>query len=531
MSTVALPAGTYARLRLTDAGRWQATASAWRGWAALGGRWADAFAPLVARLTSAWSGAAAAAALARIARWRRILDVFRMLCWEVDQALSEFAAALGRARVLLARALTTAAQAGLTVDDNGEVGVRTPAAHAGGVADPAAPGRAAAGLIAALTVAATADAATAHRLAEVAGTAVTTPPPRPATLPPCSAAPADVRRWWDTLTPAQRRWLVVADAAWVGGLDGIPVPFRDAANRLLLDRRRAGLDSAALAADHRERRRLDELRRGLRELADRLARKDGPRAYLVHLDLAGDGRAVVALGDPDRADNVLTQVPGMTADLGSSGGDLGRAEQVAVRAAELGPAAATSTVMWLDYDAPDFVDEAAGAGRARVGAAALRHFQDGLRATHDGGARLTVLGHSYGSLVVGQAASDPGLAADGVIFVGSPGVGVDTAADLHVPAGHVWSTTSRTDVIQYVAVAPKSLLGDLVTAGTVPVVGSAIAFATPEDDLWFGPNPSDPPFGARVFHSQPDAGHVGYWDRGRPALDAITAIALGATPS
>jgi hypothetical protein len=485
---------------------------------------------LAARLASAWSGAAATAMLARLARWQRVLDLFRMLCWEVDQALSEFAAALRRARILLARALTTAARAGLAVDESGRL-VAPETAHAGGTAASGAAGQATADLTAALTVAAAADAVATDRLTEVAAMATTTPPPRPATLPACTTAPAEVRRWWDTLTPAQRRWLVISDGTWVGALDGVPVAFRDAANRLLLDRRRADLDAAALVAHGRDRHRLDELRRGLRALSDRLARPEGPRAYLLRLDLAGDGRAVVALGDPDRAANVLTQVPGMTADLGSYGGELSRAEHVAVRAAELGPAASTSTVTWLDYDAPDFVDEAASTGRARAGAAALRHFQDGLRATHDGTARLTVLGHSYGSLVVGRAAADAGLAADGVVFVGSPGVGVDTAADLHVPAGHVWSTTSRSDIIQYAPAAPTSLLGDLVTAGSVPVIGPAIAFGTPEDDLWFGCNPSDPSFGARVFPSQPDAGHSGYWEPGRPALDAITAIVLGAAPS
>jgi Alpha/beta hydrolase len=521
-------AGTYARLRITDPGRWQAAASAWRGWAGLGGRWGATLAPLAARLANAWSGAAAAAALARLALWRRVLDLFRMLCWEVDQALSEFAAALARARLLLARARSAAARAGLTVDDRGRVIAMQ--APAGGVAEPATARQATADLTAALTVAETADAAAAGRLTEVAAMAATGPPPRPGTLPSCTATPAEVRRWWDGLLPAQRRWLVVTDAAWLGALDGVPVEFRDAANRLLLDRRRDDLDAAAMAAHGRERHRLDELRRGLRALSDRLADDDGPRAYLLRLDSAGDGRVVVALGDPDRAANVLTHVPGMTADLGSAGGELSRAERVAVRAAELGPAASTSTVMWLDYDAPDFVDEAASTGRARAGAAALRHFQDGLRATHDGGAHLTVLGHSYGSLVVGRASAEPGLAADDVVFVGSPGVGVDRAADLHTPAGHVWSTTSRSDVIQYTAVAPAGVLGDLVTAGRIPVIGPAVAFATPEDDLWFGRNPSDPSFGAEVFRSQADAGHVGYWNPGRPALDAITRIALGATP-
>jgi hypothetical protein len=536
MSAASVAAGTYARLRVTDPRRWQAAASAWRDRAGLGGRWTATLAPLITRLATAWSGSAATSALARLSRWRRILDLFRMLCWEVDQALSEFAAALTRARVLLGRAMTTAAQAGLAVDDSGRVSASKAAGIAGGGGMPGtaqeatATGQAMADLAAALTVAATADAAAADRLIEVAAAAATNPPSRPGKLPPCTATPTEVRSWWDTLTPAQRRWLVITDAAWVGALDGVPIPFRDAANRLLLDRLQADLDGAAPATHGRERHRIDGLRRGLRALAERLAQGDGPRAYLLRLDLAGEGRAVVALGDPDRADNVLTHVPGMTADLRSYGGELSRAERVAVRAAELRPAASTSTVMWLDYDAPDFVDEAAGAGRAQTGAATLRRFQEGLRATHDGAARLTVLGHSYGSLVVGRAAADPGLAADGVVFVGSPGVGVDNAADLHVPGGHVWSTTSRSDVIQYVPVAPRSLLGDLVRAGTVPLIGPANAFATPEDDLWFGRNPSDPSFGGQVFRSQPDGGHLGYWDPGRPALDGITAIALGATP-
>ena len=40
-----------------------------------------------------------------------------------------------------------------------------------------------------------------------------------------------------------------------------------------------------------------------------------PRAYLLRLDLCEEGRVVIALGDPDRADNVVTHVPGMTAEL------------------------------------------------------------------------------------------------------------------------------------------------------------------------------------------------------------------------
>jgi hypothetical protein len=387
-------------------------------------------------------------------------------------------------------------------------------------------------LEAALRLAATADAAATGRLTALAADAAAADPavpPAPAAhLPPAAATPADVRRWWDGLSPEQRRRLVLTEPARLGPRDGVPAAFRDLANRLLLDGHRAGLDRAVAQAGGAERDRLRELRDGLADLELRLAQPDGPRAYLLGLDLGEEGRAVVALGDPDRSQHVLTQVPGMTADLASYREELVRAERVAVRAAELGPTASTSAVLWLGYDAPDFVDEAAGRARADAGAAGLRRFQEGLRATHDGAdAHLTVLGHSYGSLVVGSAAAAPGLQADEVVFVGSPGVGVDSVRDLAVPPEKVWASTSWTDVIQYAPVSPRSLVEDLAVSRLVPMAGLPAAFARPEDDLWHGRNPADPTFGARVFRSQAGAGHLGYWEPGGPALDALAGITLG----
>jgi hypothetical protein len=564
----------YARLRATDPGRWRAAATAWRQWAATAGRWVAEIGAHAARLPGMWTGLAATAATTRILRLRDGLVHFRLLCWEADQALSEFAAALTRARALLARALDTATRAGLSVGDDGTVHAPGAADHSGGrpsaaaehpggrpgAAAPAGPHTAtaqaaalhhvAADLTAALRLAATADMAAAGRLAELTAapllaatadaaaagrlggltaTEGSVPPVGP--LPPPGAVPAEISRWWDALSPAQRRELVVTEPAWLGARDGIPAAYRDLANRLLLDRHRAGLDRELAAADGRERRRLEDLREGLDDLAERLARGDGPRGYLLGLEFAGEGRAVVTLGDPDRAEHVLTHVPGMTADLASHRHELARAEAVAVRAGELTPAASTSAVMWLGYDAPDFLDEAAGQSRADAGAAGLRRFQDGLRAAHEtGAAHLTVLGHSYGSLVVGSAAAAPGLQADDVVFVGSPGVGVDAARDLAVPPERVWATTSGSDAVQYAAVSAGSLLEDLALA-RIPVVGPAIAFARPEDDLWHGRNPADPSFGARVFASQPGAGHTGYWSPGGPALDALAGITVGRCPS
>jgi hypothetical protein len=95
-----------------------------------------------------------------------------------------------------------------------------------------------------------------------------------------------------------------------------------------------------------------------------------------------------------------------------------------------------------------------------------------------------------------------------------------------VPAGHVWSSTSHSDVIQFAAPAAGSLIGKLEVAA-VPVIGPALAFGRPSQDLWFGHNPSDPAFGARAFPSDANGGHLGYWEPGSPSLDALASITLG----
>ncbi|SNY51870.1 alpha/beta hydrolase [Paractinoplanes atraurantiacus] len=545
---VADPGVVHARLRVTDPGRWRALALSWRRWADLAGRLAAELTARLVALGRSWTGAAATAATRRLAGLQRRLVLFRLHCWRADQIVSEFAAALERARRLLSRAspadggaaASTAAMGGAGTGGAGTGGAG--GAGAGGVGGAGAGGAGVGGtgaggaadgplisgeLAAAISVAARADAQAAGALSRLTDGLQTSAAPPGAARPDCTASPAEVRGWWAALPPAQRQWLLVTEPGVLAGLDGVPAADRDVANRLLLDNRRAEIDRAIAGSRGDDRDRLRHVRDGLAALSDRLADGDGPRAYLLRLDLAGEGRAVVALGDPDRAGNVLTHVPGMTADLASFGAELTRAERVATRAAELGPQVASSAVLWLDYDAPDFVDEAARSGQAEAAAPVLRRFQEGLRAGHDGTpGRQTVLGHSYGSLVVGRAATGPGLDADSVVFVGSPGVGVDSANDLRLRTGEVWSSTARDDVIQWAPVAPGGLARDLAVAAAVPFVGPWLAFGRPEDDLWFGHNPSDPGFGARVFPSAPK-GHVGYWDPGNPALDTMAAITLG----
>ncbi|MEO3773591.1 alpha/beta hydrolase [Micromonospora sp. B9E7] len=524
----------YRQLWSADPSGWRAAGVAWVGLTEPVERRAGELRAAGGRLRGGWSGGAATAADVRLVDLRGELTSVVPALIEVDQVLAELAGRLTVAKAQLADAVTQAEAAGLVVDRSGGVHV-DPARARSTERDGLAAARVAAALRDALDGAGAADRVAADRLDELAraaGTGWMSPPPpgRPA----LDAAPTLVHAWWSGLTPAQRRWLVGHEPALVGRWDGVPVAARDQANRLqlgvwreeLLSERRALLSRVPPGplASVRLRGVAGRLA-GLDALTGRLAAGGEPRAYLLGLDPAGEGRVVMALGDPDRAERVLTYVPGMTAGLDDAPGELGRAARVLDRCAALGPGERSAAVLWLGYDAPDFLTEAASAGQARDAGPALHRFQEGLRATHEGPpARQTVLGHSYGSLVVGVAAREHGLAADALVFVGSPGVGASHAAELGVPPGEVWASSAPDDVIR--AARSTDELGHRALLGAAPL---AAVLGWPDrtgHELWFGHDPSDPGFGGRVFDSG-RGGHAGYWDPGNPALDGMARVVLG----
>ncbi|GGM50553.1 hypothetical protein GCM10011608_39360 [Micromonospora sonchi] len=523
----------YAQLSTVDPAAWQAAGTAWASLAGPAERRAGELAEDATALRPGWSGRAGRSAQSRLSGLRAELITLVPAVIEVDQVLAEFAARLAAARARLTAAVALADTAGVLIDRWGRVRPdpsRVPADRAGPTVVPVA-----AAVHDALALATAADREAADRLGQLAADAasgwVAPPPPdRPAP----GTDPALVNLWWAGLTPAQRRWLVRHEPELVAGLDGVPADARDQANRSLLGARREELRAEwgrLLARVPRGPAELAGLRRvnaalaGLDELADRLDSSQPPRAYLLGLAIGGEGRTVVALGNPDRATGVLTYVPGMTAGLDDATDELGRAARVLSRCAELAPGEETSAVLWLDYDAPDFLHEAARDKQARAAGEALHRFQEGLRATHDGPpARQTVLGHSYGSLVVGTTARDHGLAADALVFLGSPGVGVTHAAELGVPPGQVWASTAPDDVIRLTR-PPDDLVRQAVL-GTSPVITIAGMLAGPGDERWFGRDPAEPTFGGRTFPSG-RYGHTGYWHPDNPALDGMARVVLG----
>jgi hypothetical protein len=391
------------------------------------------------------------------------------------------------------------------------------------------------------------------------------PPPVPETVLRAQRgrAPADVRAWWDSLTSEQQDQLIHRYPGVVGALDGVPATDRDAANRIILDgelKELKPLKDRQESLQHRidyilrmaDQGRLAEVYPGamppramqmelgtIRDqlavigpalapyrIEERLENPDKPPAFLLGHSSAGDGRAIISVGNPDRADNVVTYVPGMRADLPGIGTYIDRADTMAQDAYGVDPSRTTASIVWLGYDAPDGVADAASPSYAERGFGDLRNFQSGLRATHDGPpSHNTVIGHSYGSTTVGFAAHErpwfvfdrSSFAANDLIFVGSPGVGADSASDLHIQGGHnnVWASTGAHDPIH-------------ISDGIVPDI------LTNPYSMPFGTDPDSREFGGRQFTSGDGPWNLGeahsaYWDLGNPARDNIALIVTGQT--
>jgi pimeloyl-ACP methyl ester carboxylesterase len=229
----------------------------------------------------------------------------------------------------------------------------------------------------------------------------------------------------------------------------------------------------------------------------------------LFFDPAGDGLVAEVFGDPGAADRIVVLVPGADTTLADFDRGLGG---VARRAPGLQGrtlfgqlskrSRGVAVISWLGYDAPEGLGLAAATeGRARAGAARLVAFvRDVLRQRP--GATVTLIGHSYGSIVAGLAARRLPEVGD-VIALGSPGMGVDRAVDLG--GARVWAALAPGDWIR--RVPQVRLLG-----------------------LGLGRRPSAPAFGATALPTDGVDGHDYYLIEGGATLRAVTDVVLSGGP-
>lgn len=361
------------------------------------------------------------------------------------------------------------------------------------------------------------------------------------TIPARGTPAEDVLKWWNGLSAQQREALLFNHADIIGAVDGIPATVRDRANRSLLPglteqtrEQIARLDAKIpkTSADQEQLTSLREKLSGLEGISNRLnAPVDArhPEAFLLKIGTDGTGRAIVAVGNPDTADNVSTYVPGTGTRVGQAQADISRADIMESAAYQHDPSSSTAVITWMDYEAPqEIFPDAAGSGYAEKASGDLRNFEHGLRVTHDdsltgGPSHSTLIGHSYGGEVVGITARDGAVDADALVFVAAPSAGVDHPGGLHltgVDSGQmdqrVYHTVGDNDPMRYL---------------------SQISHEAPDYPGHPGipgqePVPPSPPFGGIAFGSDHGTGHSDYWNvdqRGRmnTSLDAMGKIIVG----
>ncbi|MCD2463216.1 alpha/beta hydrolase family protein [Streptomyces sp. MBT42] len=221
---------------------------------------------------------------------------------------------------------------------------------------------------------------------------------------------------------------------------------------------------------------------------------------LLSFDGRDGGRSVEVFGDLAGATRTAVLVPGSDTRLDSARLRSG----AAALQRELGRG--TAVLTWLGYRTPATLSAAATtSGRAEEAAPLLASFVRELAAAAPR-ARLTLLCHSYGSVVCAEAAE--GLPVAGLVLYGSPGTGADRAADLRTPAT-VWAGRGTDDWISH-----------------VPHVRASLPFG----EVGFGTDPVSPEFGARVFDAGA-GGHSDYLRAGSVSLRNMARIVAGRDPA
>ena len=337
-------------------------------------------------------------------------------------------------------------------------------------------------------------------------------------LPQPGTRADDVNRWWESLSEQQQERLIADHPPDLGNLKGIPVDVRSQINRAVMndDLRRGEGDAV----------RYYNARRTSEGLAASAAAKDlrglPPEVFLLRYEpeaFDGEGAAAIAIGNPDTAVNTAVLVSGAGANVCE--GTLADTDGVRLyeESNRADWAKQTAVVVWAGYDAPNSPRDPGlyEPNMARSGGRLLAADVNALAVTHRGEpAHMTVVGHSYGSTVVADAATY-GMRTNDVVLVGSPGTDrAHSAADFHLPpGGHLYVGAASGDVVTWSPGRVRSgLLG--------PTLGG------------LGDDPAVDGFGSVRFKSEvpgytvdPIYDHLHYFDDGSESLFSIADVVSG----
>jgi pimeloyl-ACP methyl ester carboxylesterase len=251
----------------------------------------------------------------------------------------------------------------------------------------------------------------------------------------------------------------------------------------------------------------DNLALATKDLADARTEADEGRVTLLHTLIHCGGHLVlyrpelghyaVIFGDVDATRHVAVVVPGV-----GDGTNL-CADWIPGARNLYEAARAAAVILWKGYDNPAGL-LAAAAGSIEVNdvlvtaATDLTAFVSSLPLQDD--QTLTLVAHSFGSIVTGAALADCDLQCTDVVVAGSPGMTVDELRQLHVDRAHFFSEQAPGDAIAELGI--------------------------------FGASPTSPTFGgSRLSTNGPGHplvhAHSEYFEPGSAALENIVDVVLG----
>ncbi|WP_341954311.1 alpha/beta hydrolase [Salinibacterium sp. TMP30] len=326
----------------------------------------------------------------------------------------------------------------------------------------------------------------------------------------------EVALWWGDLDAGRQTALETASPRLVGNLEGVPYAIRDTSNRTMLSHTISELTSlmnsdagrAVQQTAHQQLNMLSSISQSL------INEGIEPERTLVTLDVSGQGRAAIVLGDLNDADYVSFLVPGMFFTIEGqmsywvdAANELYYQQQMWLDHFESGSVfvrnQSVATVAWIGYDTPNLTNvgaiDKADQGKDTLAGAIL-----GLQAERGTDQPyISVVAHSYGSTAAMMALSEYDFDIDALALVGSPGSPAESVADLNVRDGNVFVGEAAWD----------------------PIPNSS----------YFGPDPGAESFGAKslgvsggfdMIMKEPLTGSVGHNEYFTPGSEAMRNFAL-----